>query len=136
MINISKIGYSDKWATPKDFYDTLNREFNFNFDPCPINWKEGDPDGLSIPWGTRTFCNPPYSKVALWIKKADEENKKGNLVVLLVNVATDTKWFHEFIYNKHEVRFVSGRLKFINPSRPDVKISAPRPSMVVIMQPD
>lgn len=135
MINTSKIGYSDKWATPKDFYETLNKEFQFNFDPCPITWKEGDLDGLQIPWGTKTFCNPPYSKVAQWIKKASEECDKGNLVVLLVNCATDTKWFHEYVYLKHEVRFVEGRLKFINPLRPTVKIPAPRPSMVIVMRP-
>ena len=25
-----------EWPTPKDFYDLLDAEFHFNFDPCPI----------------------------------------------------------------------------------------------------
>jgi len=24
------------WATPKAVYDELNKEFVFNFDPCPL----------------------------------------------------------------------------------------------------
>ena len=29
--------HSDNWATPKEFYDNLNEEFSFDFDPCPYN---------------------------------------------------------------------------------------------------
>lgn len=25
---------TDQWATPQWFYDELNKEFNFNLDPC------------------------------------------------------------------------------------------------------
>jgi hypothetical protein len=31
------IEHSDNWATPASFYDELNREFHFDFDPCPLN---------------------------------------------------------------------------------------------------
>lgn len=30
------LNHSDNWATPKEFYDKLNKEFNFDFDPCPL----------------------------------------------------------------------------------------------------
>lgn len=29
------IQHSDNWATPKELYDKLNAEFNFEYDPCP-----------------------------------------------------------------------------------------------------
>ncbi len=29
--------HSDNWGTPKEFYNKLNEEFNFDFDPCPLN---------------------------------------------------------------------------------------------------
>lgn len=29
------IPHKDDWATPPYFYDELNGEFDFNFDPCP-----------------------------------------------------------------------------------------------------
>jgi site-specific DNA-methyltransferase (adenine-specific) len=126
---------SDKWATPPEFYKTLDDEFHFNFDPCPITWKQGDPDGLATEWGTRTFVNPPYSKVARWIEKSHAEWKKGKTIVMLINAITDTKAFHEFIYGKAELRFIKGRIKFIDPANPEKRTPAPKPSMLVIFRP-
>lgn len=48
---------------------------------------------------------------------------------MLLPARTDSRWFHEYIYNKAEVRFVKGRLKFGGS-----KNSAPFPSMVVIFR--
>ena len=134
MIKASKTGYSDKWMTPPAILDTLNQEFKFNYDPCPITWKEGDTDALEAEWGTSTFCNPPYSRVGEFVKKASDEAKKGKVIVLLINCATDTKWFHECIYGKAEVRFFKGRISFINPKEPTKKVPAPRPSMLVVFR--
>jgi len=47
--------------------------------------------------------------------------------VMLLPARTDTKWFHEYIYGKAEIRFIKGRLKFGGCKNP-----APFPSMVVI----
>lgn len=68
-------------------------------------------------------------EISKWIKKAYEENLKGVKVAMLLPARTDTKWFHEYIYNKHEIRFIKGRLKFN-----DGKSPAPFPSMLVIMK--
>ena len=129
-----KKSVTDKWQTPPEIYDKLHTEFKFDFDPCPITWNEGDPDGLAIEWGTSTFCNPPYSKVALWIKKAHTEWKKGKTVVMLINAVTDTIAFHEYIYNQAEIRFLKGRIKFIDPKNPDKKNPSPKPSMLVVFK--
>ena len=48
---------------------------------------------------------------------------------MLLPARTDTKWFHDYIYGKAEMRFIKGRLKF-----GDAKNSAPFPSMVVIFK--
>lgn len=125
---------TDKWITPPEVYDQLNSEFNFNCDPCPIDWNEGDTDGLSSDWGTRVFCNPPYSQTEKWIKKCWEESKKGKTVVLLINAITDTKAFHEYIYNKAEVRFIKGRVKFINPENQTKRSPNVKGSMIVIFR--
>ena len=134
-----RVGYmpkskSDKWQTPKYLYDELDKEFHFNFDPCPITWKEGDPDGLSIRWGTSTFVNPPYSNVAKWIKKAFDESMKGNTVVMLINAITDTVAFHTYINGIADVRFIRGRVSFIDPSNPDKKQPNVKPSMIVVFK--
>lgn len=126
------------WATPQDFFDHLDEEFNFTLDPCalPENAKcakffTPEDDGLLQDWGGETvFCNPPYGrKIYSWVQKCSEESKKPNTkVVMLIPARTDTKYFHEFIYHKAtDIRFVRGRLKF-----GDGKNSAPFPSMVVV----
>ena len=126
---------SDIWETPKDFFNSLNAEFNFTLDPCalPENAKckkfyTPEQNGLDQDWsGEIVFCNPPYSEVSKWVEKAYSEAKRGAKTVMLIPSRTDTKWFHEFIYQKHEIRFVKGRLKF-----GEQKNSAPFPSMVVV----
>ena len=129
---------TDEWETPQDFFDELDREFNFTLDPCatPQNAKckkyyTKTEDGLKQDWqGETVFCNPPYGKVIKnWVKKCYEESRKPNTtVVMLIPARTDTTYFHEYIYKKaKEIRFVRGRLKFGNS-----KNSAPFPSMVVV----
>ncbi|MBK8396112.1 MAG: adenine methyltransferase [Leptospiraceae bacterium] len=109
--------HSDNWSTPKDFYDTLNKEFNFDFDPCPLNLESvtSENDGLLIDWGKSNYINPPYSRELKesFVKKAITESKKGKLCVMLLPVSTSTKLFHEVILpEKPEIRFIKGRIKF------------------------
>lgn len=108
---------TDNWATPKSLYDELNKEFNFDFDPCPLNFDVITPekDGLLIEWGQRNFINPPYSRKLkeAFVMKAIEESKKGKLCVMLLPVSTSTKLFHNHIKsNAKEIRFLRGRVKF------------------------
>ena len=74
--------------------------------------------------------NPPYGReIGKWVKKAYEESRKKNtMVVALLPARTDTKWFHEYIYEMYGVKieFLKGRLKFGNS-----KNSAPFPSMLI-----
>lgn len=111
------IKHSNNWATPKHFYEKLNDEFCFDFDPCPLNTGEISPEknGLLINWGKRNFVNPPYSRALkeAFVLKALEESKKGAICVLLLPVSTSTRLFHEVIKpNATEIRFVRGRISF------------------------
>jgi len=128
------------WGTPQDFYNKLNKEFNFTLDPCSSNtnakcnkyYTEED-NGLIQDWsGETVFCNPPYGReIKEWVKKCSDESKKAT-VVMLIPARTDTKYFHDYIYKKHEIRFLKGRLKFTQNGK--TLASAPFPSMVVIMK--
>lgn len=131
-IALFKSKKTDDWRTPPDLYNELNKEFNFDFDPSPF---QSTFDGLIVNWGKRCFCNPPYSKVEKFLKKAWFEIERGNtdFVVFLVFANTDTKWFHNYIYNKSEIRFIKGRLKFID-LEGKFNNSAMRPSMIVILR--
>ena len=133
-MNVHFSSQTNEWATPQDFFDTLNEEFNFTLDPCAT--KENakctkfytmEDDGLSKSWDNEVvFANPPYGRsIKHWVKKASEA--VGGVVVLLIPARTDTSYFHEYIYNKAEIRFLKGRLKF-----GDSKNSAPFPSLVAI----
>ena len=130
---------TDQWATPQKFFDELNKEFNFNLDPCATKenakcrkfFTEED-NGLLQDWsGHRVFCNPPYGRaIAAWVKKCYEESQKPDtLVVMLIPARTDTAYFHDHIYHKAEIRFIRGRLHFNESPQ-----GAPFPSMVVVFR--
>lgn len=130
---------TDLWATPQYFFDELDSEFHFTLDACatPENAKceryyTPEMDGLSQPWDGVVWCNPPYGRhVGDWVAKASEEARKGVTTVMLLHARTDTRWFHDYIYKKAEVRFVRGRLKF-----GESQNNAPFPSMVCIFRGD
>ena len=102
---------NDNWETPQKLYDDLNKEFNFDFDPCPLN---SEFDGLCIEWGKSNFINPPYNRrdKPKFIQKAYVEWKKGKTCVLLIPSATGTKQFHELMVPNAEIRFIKGRVAF------------------------
>jgi len=125
-MNVHFSSATNDWSTPKDVYEVLNKEFNFDFDPCPM---KSQFDGLSIEWGKSNFVNPPYSNLKLWCKKSFEEWKKGKTVVMLIPSRTDTKAWHEYIMKATEIRFIKGRLKFGGS-----KNSAPFPSAIIIFK--
>ena len=129
-----------EWATPQDLFDKLNSEFCFTLDPCAdhsnhkcAKYYTVEQDGLKQDWsGETVFCNPPYGKeIYNWVKKCFCEVYAGACpcAVMLIPARTDTRWFHEYIYHKAEVRFIRGRLKFGGSNN-----SAPFPSMLVIFR--
>lgn len=122
---------SDNWSTPVDLYKSLDDEFHFDFDPCPLGGRDGI-DGLEIKWGKRNYINPPYGReIGKWIKKAFLwSHWDKSLCVMLIPSRTDTRWWHEYVMKAKEIRFIKGRLKFGGS-----KNSAPFPSCVVIFSP-
>ena len=128
---------SDEWETPQEFFDKLDEEFHFDIDLAATseNSKCKHREGhYSNAFSSKKYscfmywCNPPYSKCKEFVKFVSDENI--NCVMLLPS-RTDTRWFHEYIYNKPnvEIRFIKGRLKFSG-----AKFNAPFPSMLVIFK--
>lgn len=108
--------HKDDWKTPINFYNELNKEFRFDFDPCPYQHDLSKWDGLTVEWGKCNFVNPPYSRKLkeAFIIKAITESKKGKTCVCLIPVSTSTKLFHNYIKpNAKEIRFIRGRIAFI-----------------------
>ena len=125
---------TDLWETPKELFDELNLEFGFQTDVCalPENAKcevfyTPEQDGLAQEWTGVCWCNPPYGRqIGKWVKKAAESDAT---VVMLLPARTDTKWFHDYILQNAEIRFIKGRLKFGGS-----KNGAPFPSMICIFR--
>lgn len=127
---------TDDWATPQTVFDELNAEFSFTLDvaaskenhKCDRYYDVTD-DGLQKSWDKeRVWCNPPYGrKIGKWVEKAATGG--ASIVVALLPARTDTLWWHNWIQNKAEVRFIKGRLKFGGH-----KNSAPFPSAIVIFR--
>ena len=129
---------SNDWATPQKFFDEWNEVFKFETDVCASaknakckQYFNENVDGLKQKWIGVCWCNPPYGrKIGKWVEKAYKESQiNDSTVVLLLPARTDTRWFHDYIYNKHDVVFIKGRLKFNDGDNP-----APFPSMIVIMR--
>ena len=119
---------SDKqdWETPKELFDNLNNEFDFELDAfasdknakCKHFFTEQD-DALKQDWTKykSIFINPPYtSKVQDEVLKKINDTISSNwrgVIVLLIPARTDTKRWHDYVFNKaDDIRFIKGRLRF------------------------
>lgn len=97
------------WLTPPGLMQSLQLEFEFDFDACPYP-KADEFDGLSCEWGERTYVNPPFGSImqdgkkkgpTAWVRKALAEHAKGKTVVLVF--PTD-KWIHYLLKAGAEMR--------------------------------
>ena len=152
---------TDEWATPVDDMAEWNCEFSFDLDAAatcgnrtclhyfgPDHGAHGRRDALVADWhgdmfdrGSLTMAawlNPPYSKCREFIAKAAQEARKGCTVVCLVPSRTDTRWWHESVWDADknsarpgvEIRLIKGRLKFGGAAA-----GAPFPSVLIIFRP-
>ena len=126
-----------EWSMPQDLFDKLDKIYGFDIDvcatkenaKCPVFYTKED-DGLNQTWKGVCWMNPPYGrKIGDWVSKAYRVGMKGSTVVALLPARTDTKWFHDYIYQQPgvTVTFLKGRLKFGGG-----KHAAPFPSMLVL----
>lgn len=119
-----KEGY---WIIPPEIYDPLNKEFKFTFDPCPLN---PDFDGLKVEWGISNWVNPPFwAGITAWVRKAIEEQKKGNKSVLILPL---DNWVKLLLDAGAEMRVV-GSHEWIH-TKDGSRRKAPRPSFLFILK--
>jgi phage N-6-adenine-methyltransferase len=111
-----------EFRTPSWLFQQLDSEFHFTIDlaasaentKCP-RYYDSQTDSLSQSWAGETgFLNPPYGrKVGTWVKKAFQESRQPNtVIVMLLYARTGTSWFHEWVLPYAEVRFLRSRLTF------------------------
>ena len=146
----------DEWRTPQWLFDQLDEEFHFECDAAAtfgntkcdhffgedLTGNKEDAlvydwtkclfmDGLKETYPKTFFLNPPYSKIAAFMKKAYEESLKGATIVCLIPCRTDTRYWHDYCMKASEIRLIKGRLKFTNHTIEKTS-SATFPSCIVV----
>lgn len=127
----------DRWQTPPEIFQNLNREFRFEIDAAANSSNSLCPRYFSLEnsamhneWDAPTWCNPPYStgSVPKFITRASEQFAKHQQpIVMLVPASTGEGWFLGALKACTEIRFIvsggpkqghssnaSGRLSFLH----------------------
>lgn len=115
----------DLWQTPIELYEFLNARFNFVCDVAAsdhnhlhLNYLTESYNSLINGWshlrGGYAFCNPPYSKILPWVRKAKEAQANGVGTVMLLPVDTSVEWFKTLKDTASEICFITGgRISFV-----------------------
>jgi phage N-6-adenine-methyltransferase len=125
----------DNLETPWEFFTPLHERFGFTLDVAalPHNAKceqffTPEEDGLERTWaGERVWCNPPYSNIEPWVRKAWREYECEDygeafppelIVMLLPANRTEQGWWQREVepYRRRSelaVEFLPGRPRFI-----------------------
>lgn len=140
----------DERITPDWLFKQLHHEFCFTLDAAANErnaklprFFDLDVDGLLQPWlGERVWCNPPYSDLTSWVRKASIEHRDGcELIVMLLPAnRTEQGWWQDYIEANRdgrgdiETRFIRRRVDFGTPGNEAGKYrtSVPFGSVVVI----
>jgi len=88
-------------------------------------------DGLTQPWSGRVWCNPPYSNLAGWVRKAWSEWGRGEcerIVMLLPANRCEQGWWQDHVEPERDregsplrTAFLRGRLRFIKAGATEIK---------------
>lgn len=114
---------NDEWYTPLEIIESARKVLGeIELDPTSnekanarvkaTKYYTLEDNALEKEWQGRTiFMNPPYSCVFPFIDHLIKSDYSEAIV--LVNNATDTKWFKTIIEHASGIVFTTGRLKFL-----------------------
>ena len=141
---MSTLNSHSDWWTPYELKNILSNEFSFCLDAAADeknkicdDYISEELDALKTPWiGSTIWCNPPYGKghshtIKEFVKRGYEQHiEQKNTVVMLLPAYTDPKYWKDYCVKAHEIRFLVGRLQFLEAGKK--KMSARFPSAIVI----
>ena len=114
------------WTTPPDLIAAVLAGLGidvFNLDPASPNppsvpcrqWYTKRDNGLLLRWiGEFVWCNPPYERLAPWVRKAIQEHKSGRAkrIALLIPNRPGTRYWRKIVESDAAIFGLDGRLCF------------------------
>ena len=106
------------WLTPPEMYESLDKVYHFDNDPCPYPLPNGF-DGLKSDWGKMNYVNPIFRKKdslsgkdgpTAFVRKAIEEQQKGNSSLLTI----PTQSYVNMLLNNQATAFSLGRVRWLD----------------------
>lgn len=142
----------DDRATHWTDFDPLQDRFGFTVDVAAAahnakceRYYDLAADGLSQDWGGEVvWCNPPFSDLAPWIRKAWAECHHATIVMLLPNNrAEQSFWqlmvepYRDRVGSPLRTENLPGRMRFIKPGRTSIEMDSRPPfgCMLLIWKP-
>ena len=120
---------NDEWYTPPHIIEAARATMGLiHLDPASSDKANSivqasyyytiEENGLCAPWIGNVWLNPPYSrgKILPFAEKlvAEVENKHVKQACVIVNNATETKWFQRILSVSSAVCLLKGRVKFLD----------------------
>lgn len=129
FVHVAQNSGENEWYTPPD-YIAAAREVLLEIDLDPASsplanqtvrateFYTKDDNGLVRPWYGRVWLNPPYAQPLIqhFIERMVEHVASGDVAeaIVLVNNATDTRWFQLLAKHAAAVCFPRGRIRYLD----------------------
>lgn len=118
-----------EWQTPQDFFDQVNKEFQFAVDVCatPNNAKcsvfiPPELDALQVDWHAvwpthRYWCNPGFANLDPWCQKMHHEVRRSSdpdACGCVLGLLSAAPWLTHYCYLfAKEIRILYPRVQFV-----------------------
>jgi len=128
--HVARATGENEWYTPPEYIEAARAVMGgIDCDPASSDianetvrattYYTKETNGLDKPWGKRVWLNPPYSQplVSQFAHALVDKVRAGEVkqACVLVNNATETKFFQTLLSVATAVCFRLGRIKFLNP---------------------
>lgn len=122
--HVSHNSHDDEWYTPSDYIESARKVMgSIDLDPASNEhanktvkaahiFTEQD-NGLKQEWYGNVWLNPPYSASLIPLFADKVAKREFEQAVVLVNNATETKWFRMLVNYADAIVFKTGRIKFL-----------------------